>query len=84
MVRAAQGPSASLTLDQRDQSRLGGTQPLARGSVGRNDGRMIADGRAKENESLAAPGVFAGTAAVRYDMAAEAIACETWETILKM
>jgi len=33
---------------------------------------------------LAAPGVFAGTAAVRYDVAAEAIACETWETILKM
>jgi len=33
---------------------------------------------------LAAPGVFAGTAAVRYDVAGEAIACETWETILKM
>ena len=45
---------------------------------------MIANGRAKEKESLAAPGVFAGTAAVRYDLAAEAIACETWETILKM
>ena len=45
---------------------------------------MIADGRAKVRESLAAPGVFAGTAAVRYDVAVEAIACETWETILKM
>ena len=51
-----------------------GTQPLARGSVGRNDGRMITDGRAEERESLKAPGAFAGTAAVRYDVAANAMA----------
>ena len=68
MVRASQGLSAPL--DQRDRSRFGGTQPLARGSVGRNDGRMITDGGAEERESLAAPGAFAGTTAVRYDVAA--------------
>ena len=74
MARVAQGPSPSATLDQRDQSLFGGTQPLARGSVGRNDGRMITDGRTEERESLAAPGAFAGTAAVRYEVAVEAIA----------
>ena len=72
MVRAVQSPSAPLA--QRTLSRFAGTQPLARGSVGCNDGRMITDGRGEERESLAAPGAFAGTAAVRYDEAAEAIA----------
>ena len=59
--------------------RFGGTQPLARGSLGCNNGRMIAVGRAEERESLAAPGACAGTAAVRYDVAAEAIA---WANLL--
>ena len=40
---------------------------------------MIAAGRAEERESLAAPGAFAGTAAVRYDVAAEAIG---WANLL--
>ena len=34
----------------------------------RNDGRLIADGRAEEKESLAAPGAFAGTVAVCFDV----------------
>jgi len=46
---------------------------------------MIAAGRAEERESLAAPGAFAGTAAVRYDVAVEPIASgSSWGTILKM
>ena len=46
---------------------------------------MIAAGHADERESLAAPGAFAGTAAVRCDMAAPAITgAASWETVLKM